>query len=301
MHAKTHIDFSGACLLVLCSTLVGINQVVIKVVNAGMQPVFQAGLRSACAFIIVLGYAWIAKKNLSLSDGSFWPGIVAGLFFGTEFMLMFSSLEYIDVSRASVLFYTMPFWAAVAAHFLIPNDRLTPIRVLGLLLAMAGVYVALSNNNWHVDSRTLKGDIYCLVGAMLWAGIVILTRVTKFSRSGPEMQLLYQLGVSAVYLIAIAPMFGELIREMTTTIVVLFSFQVVVVVSFGFLLWFWLLSVYPASRMASFSFLSPIFGVLFGWLILGENLGQHILLSLILICFGVYLVNRKSGAQIRSQ
>ena len=108
------------------------------------------------------------------------------------------------------------------------------------------------------------------------------------------MQLLYQLGISAVLLLSVAPFFGEPVREVTATVITLFSVQVLVVVSFSFLLWFWLLSVYPPSRMASYSFLAPVFGVFFGWLILDEALTEHILLALILVSIGVYLVSRKA-------
>jgi drug/metabolite transporter (DMT)-like permease len=65
------------------------------------------------------------------------------------------------------------------------------------------------------------------------------------------------------------------------------------VVCFGFLIWFWVLSVYPASSMASFSFLSPVFGVIFGWLILGEKIDETIIIALLLVSLGVILVNRK--------
>ena len=293
MSSKDHIDLSGASLLVLCSLLVGINQVFIKIVNGGLQPVFQAGFRSVCAFLPVLIFAMVMKKPLSIRDGSFWPGILAGIFFSAEFMLLFVSLDYIDVSRASILFYTMPFWAALGAHYFIPGDYLTPQRVVGLLLAILGVFVALSNNVWSVDSRSLMGDVFCLVGAMLWAGIVLMARVTRFSRACPEMQLLYQLGVSAVLLTGLSPLFGDLIREINNVVVILFVIQVLVVVSFGFLIWFWLLSVYPASRMASYSFLSPVFGVLFGWLILGEQLTANIVIALLLVSVGVYLTSKR--------
>jgi drug/metabolite transporter (DMT)-like permease len=292
---KDHIDLNGAGLLVLCSILVGINQVFIKIVNGGLQPVFQAGFRSICAFLPVLIFAMVMKKPLSIRDGSFWPGILAGVLFSTEFMLLFVSLDYIDVSRASVLFYTMPFWTALGAHYFIPGDQLTPPRVVGLLLAILGVFVALSSNKWSVDSKSLMGDLFCLIGAMLWASIVLMARATRFSRACPEMQLLYQLGVSAILLTALSPLFGDLIREINGVVLILFVIQVLVVVSFGFLTWFWLLSVYPASRMASYSFLSPVFGVFFGWLILGEKLTENIVVALTLVSVGVYLVSKRPG------
>lgn len=123
---------------------------------------------------------------------------------------------------------------------------------------------------------------------------MIVTRTTKLSGSSPEMQLLYQLAVSAIVLLSVAPFFGELVRELNSTIIFLFSIQVLFVVCVGFLTWFWVLSIYPASNMASFSFLAPVFGVIFGWLILNETLEKTILISLLLVSIGVILVNRKS-------
>lgn len=289
---KNQIDAQGAFLLVFCSGLMGINQVMIKLVNAGLHPVFQAGLRSACAFLPVLAFALLTRKHLSIRDGSFWPGMLVGLFFAAEFLLLFQALDYTTVSRASIFFYTMPFWTAIAAHFFIQGERLTVVRVGGLLLAMTGVVIALYNNESPASDQAIIGDLYCLLGAMFWAGIIIVARNTRLSRSCPEMQLLYQLAVSAVVLLLIAPKLGEPIRELTLTIWVIFSIQVFAVVCLGFLTWFWVLSVYPASSMASFSFLSPVFGVLFGWLVLQETINGTILIALSMVSLGVVLVSR---------
>ena len=107
------------------------------------QPAFQAGFRSVCALPIVLGFAWIMKKRLSISDGSLGPGVLAGLFFSVEFLLLFNALEFTTVSRALVLFYTMPVWVALAAHFLIPGEGLTARRVVGLVLAVVALVLGL--------------------------------------------------------------------------------------------------------------------------------------------------------------
>ena len=85
------------------------------------------------------------------------------------------------------------------------------------------------------------------------------------------MQLLYQLSVSSIFLMALTPFVGPLIREMTPVIGMIFAVQVLLVVCVGFLSWFWVLSIYPASNMASFGFLAPLFGVAFGWLILNTG------------------------------
>jgi drug/metabolite transporter (DMT)-like permease len=120
-----------------------------------------------------------------------------------------------------------------------------------------------------------------------------MARLTKLSRSSPEMLLLYQLAVSAPILLVVAPGFGPLIREMTPALAGIFAFQVIAVVCVGFVAWFWVLKIYPASDMASFSFLAPVFGVLFSWLILGEDISWSVIAALVLVAAGIYLVNRR--------
>ena len=67
------------------------------------------------------------------------------------------------------------------------------------------------------------------------------------------------------------------------------------IVSAGFLLWLWLLSIYPAASVAAFSFLSPVFGVLLGWLLLGERIGPGIAAALTLVVAGLILINRPAS------
>lgn len=296
MQRKSSIDTFGATILVGFSLLMGLNQVMIKLVNVGFQPVFQAGLRSALAFLIILPFALLTHKKLSISDGSLVPGILCGILFAGEFLILYQALEYTSVARASVFFYTMPFWVALAAHFIIPGERLTPIRSLGLGLAFVGIAWALLENDEPVSEYALIGDVACLVGAIFWAGIAMLARTTKLSKSVPVMQLLYQVSVSSIILLAIAPFLGDLIRQPTPEILAIFAFQVVVVVCVGFMTWFWILSVYPASDMASFGFLSPVFGVFFGWLILDEPITLSVIGGLVLVSLGVVLINRKQTA-----
>lgn len=295
MRRKHHIDATGTLLLIIISLIFGLNQTLTKIVNGGLQPVYQAGLRSAIGLVLIYSYALVVKKPLDLVNGSFWPDMLAGLFFSAEFVLLFQSLEYTTVSRASIFFYTMPFWAALGAHFLIPGERLSGRKLVGLTLAIIGIALALYDNRFPATERAIIGDLFCLLGAICWAGIVMVARTTRLSLSCPEMQLIYQLCVSAIVLLAIAPYFGEPIRQLDNMIVAIFLVQTMVVVGFGFLTWFWLLSVYPASDMTSFSFLTPIFGVMFGWLVFEERLNQSIFISLALVCIGVYLVNKRPG------
>ena len=290
---KDRIDALGATALITFSFLMGINQVMVKLVNAGFSPVFQAGARSACALIPVLLFALITRKRLSVTDGSFLPGMLCGILFAAEFVLLFEGIERTAVSRASVIFYTMPVWVAVAAHFLIPGDVLTPRRIAGLVLAVAGVAVALLDEPPAFVPDALAGDLMCILGSLCWAGIAITARTSRLNRSEPEMQLIYQLAVSGPLLLFLAPFFGPVLREVTATVLWLFAFQVLIVVSFGMLVWFMVLRVYPASDMTSFSFLAPLFGVAASWIVLDEPFSWMIVVALAMVGTGIAMVSWK--------
>lgn len=293
MERKDRIDAFGATLLIIFSAMLGLNQVLVKLVNEGMGPLFQAGLRSACALVPVLIFALIMRRRLSMSDGSLIPGVICGVLFAAEFMLLFQALEYTSVSRASVLFYTMPVWVALGAHYLIPGEGLTKAKVFGLLMAVTGVAIALWRNDAPATPNALRGDLMCLVAAAFWAVIALLARTTDLKKSSPEMQLIYQLVISAPIMLLAAFWTGDIIRDLTSVHIGIFTFQTLGIVGIGFLTWFWVLSIYPASDMASFGFLAPVFGVIFSWLILGEAITPTIIIALALVGAGIVLVNRK--------
>lgn len=263
-----------------------------KIVNDGFAPVFQAGLRSACAIVPVLAFALWAKKRLSVTDGSLAPGLMNGLLFSGEFCLLFLALDLTTVARASLFFYTMPIWLAVAAHFLLPGERLSLPKAIGLALAISGVALALLGGRESSPGASLAGDLCALAAAVCWGSIALLTRLSALKDCSHEMNLLYQLAVSACLLLAVAPFFGDLVREPSAAILGIFAFQVIGIVSIGFVLWFWLLSVYPASNIASFSLLAPVAGVFSGWVLFDDPLTPAFLVALGLVFAGLVLANR---------
>lgn len=291
MERKNRIDALGGVLLASFSMLLGLNQVLVKVVGEGMHPAMQAGLRSAFAIVPVLALALIFRRRLSISDGSLPWGVFTGVLFALEFLLLFLALDYSTVARVSMLFYTMPVWMTIAAHFLIPAERLNTVRMLGLVVAVAGLTVAMWGRG--EGENLLLGDIYCIAAAMIWAAIGLVARLTPMNRSAPEMQLLYQLVVSAFVLLPVSYLIGDQVRDLHLEHWWILVFQSIVVVGFGFSTWFWVLSKYPSSDMASFGFLAPVFGVLLGWLLLGEELSIWIIVALVLVSFGIVLINRK--------
>jgi drug/metabolite transporter (DMT)-like permease len=185
----------------------------------------------------------------------------------------------------------MPVWLALAAHVLLPGERLSGLRIVGLGLAMAGVILAVLDRS--SGQVSLLGDILALCAAISWAGIVLCVRVTPLSEMPAEQQLIWQLIVSAPLLLVAAPFVGGFMRDVQAIYIAGMAFQIFAVASFGFLFWFWLMKIYPASSVASFSFLSPVFSVILGWLILGESIGVQIWFALGLVAAGIFLINRR--------
>lgn len=291
MERKSQMDSFGAVALTLFALHLAFNQVVVKVTNGGFEPVFGAGLRSLGAMVVLL--AWMKFRGIGwrLPRAAMTGAIISGLLFAIEFMCLFTALDFTTVSRTSIIFYSMPVWLALSAHFLLPGERLSGIRVVGLGLAMGGVVLALLDRS--SGQVSLLGDALALVAAICWAGIALCVRVTPLANVPPAQQLIWQLIVSAPILLIAAPLFGELIRDVQLVHIAGMVFQIFAVASFGFLIWFWLMKLYPASSVASFSFLSPVFAVILGWLVLGETIGLQIWVALGLVALGIFLINRR--------
>ncbi|MDU8911501.1 DMT family transporter [Aestuariicoccus sp. MJ-SS9] len=292
MQRRSSIDLAGAAGLVTFATVLAFNQVVIKVTNGGFGPVFAAGLRSVLALGILFLWVWVRGKRIAGLRETFWPGMMLGGFFTIEFVFLFIALDLSTVSRVSILFYSMPVWLALIAHVVLPGETLSRRRVLGLVLAMAGVAWALADPESR-GAGDWRGDALALAAAFAWCGIALTVRVTKVSTLQPESQLFWQLSVSAVGLCALAPLFGPLMREVAAVHLWGLGYQALFVASLGFLFWLRLMSIYPASDIAAFSFLSPVLSVLMGWALLGEPLGPGVIGGLGLVAVGIVLINRR--------
>ena len=277
------------------SALLGLNHVIIKVVNTGLNPVFFAGLRSLLAFFFLIIYFKLTNKKIEFSKDKMCISILAGIVFALEFLLLFLALDFTSVARNSILYYSMPIWVTVFGHFFLPNERLNFFKSVGLISAFAGVALAVSNNNetFSIYNWQLIGDFFAIMAAILWAMLIYLVKGTSFKEVPPEMQLVWMVMVSAPILLIASLFFGDLVREFQIIHLWGLLFQSIVVVAGGFLFWLWLAAIYPASGVASFSFLSPIFTILFGWAILNETVNYTFIAAAILVVVGLVFINKK--------
>lgn len=290
---KDGLDAAGVAMLLGVQLLLALNQISIKVVNAGLQPVFFAGLRSALAIFFVWTWLVFRGRPPRLNRAALLPGLAIGAVFAAEFLFLFVALDLTTVGRASVLMYSMPLWFALMAHFGL-GDRITAQKAVGLVLAFAGTAWAILGGAKGGEGSIL-GDLCALGAALGWAGTAFIARRPRMRAEGPEMQLFWMVLVSAPILLAVSPLFGPLVRDLQPLHLWLVLFQAAVVVAGGFIAWLWLMSVYPSSTVAAFSFLTPVLAILLGAAIFGETLSPAILGPGALVAGGIVLINRSAA------
>jgi drug/metabolite transporter (DMT)-like permease len=291
MH-KTELDRLAIGMMVLFCTIWGLQQVAIKLAITGISPVWQAGLRSIGATMIVLLWCWLRGVRLIERDGTLLPGVLAGLLFAIEFALIFIGLQYTSAARGVIFLYTAPFFVALGAIWLLPQERMRPAQWAGMALAFAGVLILFGNSLLESAGSAWIGDLAILLGAVFWAATTLTVKVTRLARSSAEKTLLYQLGVSAIVLPLLSIALGEPgVFAPGVLVWASLLFQTVIVAGVSYLGWFWLVRHYPATRLSTFSFLTPVMGVLAGGLILGEELSRAVFVALALVGTGIAVAN----------
>ena len=294
MEKKNKIDTFGAIALISFSLLLGINHVVIKIVNDGLNPIFFAGIRSFIAFLFIILWMKITKKTIVFNTKNKIICLVAGLVFALEFLFLFLALDFTSVSRNSIIYYSMPLWLTILLFFTKNKENLSFIKLFGLILAFSGVVISVYNNDTGliINSSSLFGDFLAFLAALFWALLIIIAKNSNFNKETPEMQLLWMVMVSGPILICFSFFIENPIRDFQIIHFWGLLFQSIVVVAGGFLFWLWLLSKYPASGVASFSFLTPLFTIFFGWLILSEVMTPDFLFAAFLVIIGLILINK---------
>jgi drug/metabolite transporter (DMT)-like permease len=284
--------FGSAATFVLCA-LWALGNVAIKVTNAGISPAFQSGLRSLGALALLFLWSMLRRNSLFSRDGTLGVGIAAGAMFAAEFALIYWALVYTDVARGLIILYTAPFFVAIGAHFFVPGEHLHRRQVVGLLAAFAGIVVAFWDGLTLPSWRALIGDSMMLGAAALWGATTVLVKGSALARIDPAKTLAYQLAVSGVALAVGALLLGERgIFDPTPLVVYSLLFQIVIVAFASYLVWFALIRIYPASTLSAFTFLTPLFALLFGAVLLGERVSVALVVSLVFVAFGIWLVNR---------
>lgn len=293
---KTHLDSLAITLLVVCCAFWGFQQILIKTTVGEVPPLWQATIRFWGATLLL--WLWCRARGVALfeRDGTLWPGLLAGLLFAGEFAGIYLGLQYTSASRLTVFLYTSPFVVALLLPRVVRTETLRRIQWVGLTIAFCAVALAFSEGFIHSSpvAGQWRGDALGLAAGMLWGLTTLTLRATKLATASAEKTLFFQVGVTALVAPLISLALGETWRlDYSTAAWTSIFLQTAVGAFASYLTWMWMLRHYPATQMSTFTFLTPVFALVFGVALLGEPLTWQLVVALLGVATGIVLVSKR--------
>jgi drug/metabolite transporter (DMT)-like permease len=290
---KEHLDGLAVGILLACCMFWGLQQVLVKSIMHEVAPLFQASLRCMGACVLLLIWCRVRGIRLFERDGSLWAGLLAGALFAAEFACIYLGLRYTSASRLTVFLYTSPFWVAALVPLFVKSERLRPLQWLGMACAFVAVAFAM-REGLGAGNNSALGDLLGLAAGALWGLTTVSIRANNLTRISPEKLLFYQIAATALALPWLSVALGETWSFQWSALAWGSMLAQTVIGAFAsYLAWMWMLGRYPATKISVFVFLTPLFALLFGTLLLGESATPTLLMALGLVAVGIVLVNRK--------
>jgi len=290
--SKEYLDSRAILVMVMLTFIWGLNYPLVKYTNQGIAPVFCATLRSVIASICGVIYCLRKGERLFHTDRMLFHGFMVGLLFGLEFACIYFGMLYTDAARSVVFVYLSPFVVAVGAHFFLKGDRLTFQKVSGLALAFAGILAVYSGRPKTAKTTMFIGDLLEVLAAFFWGATTLYIKRFMAEKIHPINTFLYQLVFSIPILLIVSLILEpRWIYRIDLPIVGSVFFQSVINGFISLFIWFRLIHGYSVSRLSAFTFFTPLFGVLLGVLLLGEEFTLSLMVGLPLVCAGIFLVN----------
>jgi drug/metabolite transporter (DMT)-like permease len=293
---QTYLDARAIGLLIVCCLFWGWQQVLVKATLPFIPPVMQVALRFALATLVLLAWCKLRGIPIAHRDGLSKEGWLVGVLFALEFLCLYVGMQFTTASRLTVFLYTAPFFVALVLPRLVVSERLKPLQWLGLACAFIAVVFAMSGNI-NAPHQTWLGDALALAAGLFWGLTTVVIRATKLGSIRAEKLLFYQLAISAICLLLASFAMGEKWSATLEAMPVFawgsLAIQTVCGAFASYLAWMWMLGRYPATQLSSFTFLTPVFTLIFGAWWLGEPVTFNLVAALVLVGVGIVLVNRK--------
>lgn len=292
-NTRQALDGRAMGIMVLLCMLWGIQQTHLKAVVDEISPMLLIALRSGISAVLVALLMRYRQERMNITQN--WkPGLMVGSLFALEFLFVAEGLRYTSASHMIVLIYTAPIFVALGMHWLFPAERLTAVQWLGVILAFVGIGVTFLGHdkaNTTAASNMLWGDFLGVLSGLAWGATTIIVRGSSLANAPATETLQYQLVATFILLLGVALLTGQAEFNPTPVVWASLAFQGIVVSFISYLMWFALLRRYMAAQLGIFSFLTPLFGVLFGVLLLHEPLDGYFMAGACLVMLGIVIVS----------
>ena len=269
---------------------IGADDIFSKILFAGGR-FFLAGI-----FVLIIT-AFLLKKFPTLKKGSL-KGIALLGFVETtmEYVFFYICLSYASSFKGAILNPTSTFMMVILAHFIYKDDKLNFRKSFGCIVGFIGIIIV--NLTGEIDSQiSFLGEGCLLISAFAFAlGSIISKEITKVE-DNPMIVTGYQLLIGGAILITLGLIGGGRLHFSSINATLLFLY-LALLSSIAFSLWTTLFKYNPVGKISVFNFLTPIFGTILSAVILSEDVFKlKNLVALLLVCLGIYIVNKTNDAK----
>lgn len=290
------LDAAGVIVMLGLCSIWGFQQVAMKAVATQADPLMQVAARSSIAAILVWTYSRFWRRDIWVKRLGLREGLLVGALFGIQYLCLAIGLRHIGSGLLSILLYTAPIFVAIFLHPVLPEERMSARQWIGCGLSFAGVALILlapgaAMQELAAGSTPLVfGSLCALAAGLFWGLTTVTVRLSALSEAPFAQTLFYQLLGGAVCAWPVV-----LARDLTyweggRMLWLVTAYQSVIVCFASYLIWFWLLQRYLASRLSMTSLLTPVVGVGLGALILSEPLTPQFLIAIALFMTGLVIV-----------
>jgi len=277
--------------LLLC-LIWGSTWLFIKLGLDDLPPFAFAGIRFVIAAAILFAIIKARRLTLPRTRADWMLLAVTGLLsFSLNYGLLFWGEQYVSSGLAALLQATIPAFGLVIAHFYLPGERMTPTKILGVVMGRLGVGVVFSNQLHVAGPRALWGSSAIVLGAACaaYANVLVKARGAKLDPAilaGGQMFF----GLIPLLLVGI-PLEGNPLHFHWTRMAVVALFYLAIVGSVAaFLLYYWLVQHMDVTKTMLIALVTPVIAVTLGVVILSEALNWRTFVGGAMIMFGIGLI-----------
>ena len=277
--------------LILCG-IWGSTWLFIKLGLAVLPPLTFAGIRFVIACAILFTIIFIRRIQLPQSRSQWLLLAITGFMsFSLNYGLLFWGEQYISSGLAALLQATIPAFGLVIAHFYLPTERMTPIRIVGVLLGVCGVGTVFSNQLGVAGPKALAGCVALVLSSLFVAYSNVLVKA-RGQRLDPAILAAGQMFFGLIPLLLIGiPVEGNPLQFHWTTMALIALFYLAVVGSVvAFLLYYWLVHNMDVTKTMLIALVTPVVAVVLGMIVLDEELGWRTIVGGGMIMLGIGLI-----------
>jgi drug/metabolite transporter (DMT)-like permease len=217
---------------------------------------------------------------------------MVALLFTAQITLLNWGTRLTLAGRATVILHTYPVFVAFLAHFIVPGDRLSWTRLIGVICAFAGIVVVFWEKLAIGTAGSIIGDLLCLGSGFLLGLLTVVIKRYVQTIEAPRL-LVWQMiaGVPLFFILHVLFDVGSAFA-FPPPVVFAVLYQAVVVGVFCFLTWYSILKRHSPSRVSVLFFTTPLWGLLVSYLLLGEGISIGLAIGGAMVALGIFLVNR---------